>query len=588
MVDLGVQAGGVHALALGVDRGYLELVRLAGTDVAAAPVVLVQIGLDADVGVERGHPDAVVGGAEFTGGLIGLEGEAGVQHARRRGLVHFIPGVDEGVAFVVGLEVVVDEFLLLEGTGVVAEVVVLPALETGRGGGEFEAAVDLQAGARSAIEPADGDVAHAVAVGDDVTVVEVEADVQLVGLDGLHAEGLAEGLSAQVHVHAPAARGGVGGGGEGEVVDIGGAALDGERLGELAVGVAQLGDDRMTGRKRRVVEEGDHADVQRIARTPDAALSEDVGLDAPFVGGAADIKVTGGQRLLVLEVEVGVVLPAGGDQETSFVRSGEADVALAVGLALGEFLLREVVEFDARARHRLAAEDVVGEDLGGAVALLGDEHEVAREQVHAALFVGLIVAEGTVAVPEILFHEGLAAADLDMVDGARFRFHQLVEAQSVGFPLADVVRVAVAQHEGRVGHGTGHLVDLVAGIVVIELHELQNVVAVNFLDAHLRLRIRDGAEEQVEIARGGEDGPLAQETDGGHFGIDVLPGGGGAFVPEAHLGLTGYGGHGRSGGFLGTAALAGGQQAGRCGQRKDETEGFHRIFTTFVLPNVQS
>ena len=63
VVDLCVQARGVQALALGVDGGHLELVRLAGADVAAAPAVLVQFGLDADVGAERGHPDAVVGGA---------------------------------------------------------------------------------------------------------------------------------------------------------------------------------------------------------------------------------------------------------------------------------------------------------------------------------------------------------------------------------------------------------------------------------------------------------------------------------------------------------------------------------------------
>ena len=82
--------------------------------------------------------------------------------------------------------------------------------------------------------------------------------------------------------------------GEGEVVDVGGAAVLGERLGELAVGVAQLGDDRVAGRQGGVVEEGHHADMQGVAGTPDAALAEDIGLDAAVIAGAADVEVTGG------------------------------------------------------------------------------------------------------------------------------------------------------------------------------------------------------------------------------------------------------------------------------------------------------
>ena len=295
------------------------------------------------------------------------------------------------------------------------------------------------------------------------------------------------------------------------------------------------------------------------------------------MGGAADIEVTGGQRFLVAEVEVGVVLAARRHDELAGSAEREGDMAVGIGLALVQLLLREAVELDAGAGDGLAGEDVVGEDFGGVVAAFGDQHEVAGEQVHAALFVRLVVAEIGVAVPEILFREGLAAADLYVVDGAGLRLHELVQRKAVGVPLADVGGIGAAQHEGGVDHGPGDFVELVAGLVAVVLQELEDVVAVYLLNAYLRLRVGDGAEEQVVSALGGEDGTLADETDGGDFGIDVRGLSGGCVRGELEGSGALGGGNGRSGGFLAATAMAGGQQqAGDSGQAEQQSDFFHR------------
>ena len=134
-----------------------------------------------------------------------------------------------------------------------------------------------------------------------------------------------------------------------------------------------------------------------------------------------------------------------------------------------------------------------------------------------------------------------------------------------------MVGAAVTQHERGVGHDPGHLLDLVAGLIVVELQVLQDVVAVDLLHPHLCLRIGDGAEEQVQAALGGEDGALAQETDGRDLRVDVAAVGDGAFGVDDPRGRpAGDGGDGRGGGTAATA-LAGGQECGGREQCKDET-----------------
>ena len=585
VIDLGVQPGGVDGMAVGIDRRDLELLGLARLDEAVAPLALLELGLDAHVGLERGQQGAGIARAEVAARLEGAEGESGRKQARGGRFVDIDDGADARRTLFAGQEVIVGEGLLLEGAGVILEVVALPALEAGRGGGDLQFAVHLEIAARGAVEPGHGHVEAALfaGIGGQVAFREMHLDIELVGLDGLDAERLAEGLAAQAHVHAPAPRGGVFGRREREMVEVGGAAACGEGLHELAVGIAQLRGDGMARRERGVVEKGHDADVQRVARAPDAAFAEDIGLDAAFVRGAADVEVAGGEGLLVAEVEVGEVLAARGGDEAAVLDPAEGDAALAVGLALGQLLLGEAVELDAGAGDGLARQHVVGEDLEVAVAALGDQHEVARQQIDAALLVGVIVAEGGFAVPEIFFHEGLPAADLDVVDRAGLGLDQLVDAEPVGLPLADVVRIPVAQHEGRVGDDVGHLVELIPRLVAVQLQELQDVAAEHLLDAHLRLGVGYGAEQQVQAALGRQDGAFADEADGGDFGIDVLARGSSALGGEGQFGAAADGGHGRTGGLLGAAARAGGEQTGGCGQSEEETDFFHRkILHLFV------
>ena len=109
-----------------------------------------------------------------------------------------------------------------------------------------------------------------------------------------------------------------------------------------------------------------------------------------------------------------------------------------------------------------------------------------------------------------------------MVDGAGLGLDEFVEAQAIGLPLADVVGVLVSEHQGGVGDDVGDLVQLIAGLVAVQLEELQDVVAEHFLDTDLRLGVRDGAKQQVEAAGRRQDGAFADEADGRHFGVDIL------------------------------------------------------------------
>ena len=176
-----------------------------------------------------------------------------------------------------------------------------------------------------------------------------------------------------------------------------------------------------------------------------------------------------------------------------------------------------------------------------------------------------------------------------MVDGPGFGLDELVEAQAVGFPFADVVGVLVAEHQRRVSHHRGHFVQLVTRLVAVQLQELQDVVAEHLLDTHLRLGVGNGAEKQVQTALGGKDGALADEADGGDLGIDVLAVDGVTLVVEGHGGLAADGGHGRTGGLLGAAALTGGEKTGSRNQR-EENAGcfFHRKNYYFCSNNEQS
>ncbi len=240
--------------------------------------------------------------------------------------------------------------------------------------------------------------------------------------------------------------------------------------------------------------------MQGVARPPHASLPEYVGLDPALGVIAAHIEAAGGQRVAVVELEVGVLLAESGHRERGLVHRREADRALAVGLTLGEFALHEAEELDSRAAHRFAAEDVHHCDAVALVSVPCHHGYIACEQVHAPLLIGLVVTEISVAVPESFLHERFAPADFNMVDSARLGTNHLVEAEAVGAVAADLLRVRRAEHYGRVRQGLRHPVEVVAALVVAELKELQDVVAIDLLDPHLGLGIAHGAEKQVELA----------------------------------------------------------------------------------------
>ena len=262
-----------------------------------------------------------------------------------------------------------------------------------------------------------------------------------------------------------------------------------------------------------VVEEDHGADVQGVTGAPDPPFTEDIGLDAVLVCRALYVEVAGAERLLVLEVQVGPVVAQGCDQEARFVPDGDGEVAVAVGDALGKLLLDEVVELDACPGGRLAAQDVEGVDIQGLVSLLGQEGEVGAKQADAPVLVGFVVAEGIVAVVELFLHERFPAADFHVVDGTRFGTDQFVETQGVGLRFPDVGRSRAAEHDQGVGDDLGHAAQFVPTLIAAGLHVLEDVAGEYLPDPDLGLGVADGAERQVETARGGEDGPLSDETD---------------------------------------------------------------------------
>ena len=591
MVDLGVEAGDRNGLAFGIDRGHVEPVLDAAAQIFVVPLIDLLLGLDADVDVEGGQAELAVAGAEFAGRLVGPQGESGTQHAGYGALVQLDAGADRTAAAAVRLHGGVGEALVREFPRIILEIEVLVALEGGPGVREVHFAFHLQAAAGSAVQPVHGDGAARVAVHADQRRGETQVDVQLVGLDGLDADALGEGLAAELDLHGPASRPGVGMGREGEMEQGLALVAPGQGLDLLAVRVAQPGRHRIAGRQGAVVKEHDGPDVEGVAGTPDAPFAEDIGLDAIPVGRAFDVEVAGGQGFLVLQVQVGVAVAGSGDEEAGVVPCGDGEVSVPVGHALAELLPDEVVELDAGAADGLAAEDVEGEDVHGLVAPLGHQGEVAAQQAHAPLPVSVIIAEGIVAVVEILLDEGLPPADLDIVDGARLRPDHLVELQGVGLLRADVRRGRASQHDQRVCDEPGDAVQLVACVVTV-LHVLEHVAFEDFPDPDLRLGVAGGDERQVQPTGRGQDGTLAHETDGGddlfvgeQVCLGASPGGSGlgGLGGEGRVGRGGAdgraGGLGRGGSGGGRCALLGlvaaceDKQAGEYGRK--ESEGFH-------------
>ena len=78
--------------------------------------------------------------------------------------------------------------------------------------------------------------------------------------------------------------------------------------------------------------------------------------------------------------------------------------------------------------------------------------------------------------------------------------------------------VGCAEHHCSVGHHTRYPGDVVAGLVGIELQELQDIAGEYLTHAETGLCIAIGAEQQIHLSGGRKYGPLAYELDLGSVG----------------------------------------------------------------------
>ena len=312
----------------------------------------------------------------------------------------------------------------------------------------------------------------------------------------------------------------------------------------------------MVGRQPAAVVLQQEAQVDVVARPPDAALAPEETLEPALDRFATRVEVADRQCLATAELEVADVLAAlrGEDEgRASGVVHGDLREALAVGLALGELLVLVVAHRELHAGQRLAAVDGGRGEVQLAVgAALGDQAEVGSEEVALGLHalvpavvgglagivalapvgVLLVVVALLAAVPAAVaglvvagerrlgFGRGRRAravvggvgagdGDAQPVQRARLAADEFAGVEQVAVPA---VGLAGGQGERLAPEIAADAVQLVAAVEVVDLQELRDVVLVDLEggDAHgSRVHHLDGDSQLGAV---GQDHALAREA----------------------------------------------------------------------------
>ena len=577
----------LEALALGTHYRNAEAVLLAGFQVVSLGKT------DAHIGAEGREGNGLRGETFVSAGLCHGGDDKGSEHARGLfGIRKHHPGAALAVRIQRGLVQLV--FGLGEVGRRVVEAVVLEVLEgTAVGLPEGHVGPCGTAGSRSAGEPGgrygEGDRLAGFQHG-RILRVHLEA----VGLDGLDVQGLVEAAAAHLHIGVPVTGGIAVAGGDVEAVETVGAFPHQAGI-ELPFGSIDFQGGGMAFRKGAALVRKDHGQVYRVAGTPYAALSVQEGLDALLQGFAAHVEAAQGTLVAAHHLQVGGAAAGLGHDGKRLVREVQRNHAVLVGLALADALELEVKDFDIGPGGGLGRDEVGGGDPDFlAAGIFRHEAQVAGHQLHgreavAVHVVGrlggivgffpivgfpvvvVVPVVGRGFVPDGLIlgrglsisgrraQEGLPAAvqalvqaetEADAVDGAGLFFQETAQVDAVLVPLVEVF--GSVQGDVSLIDQASAAAEAAAAAQVVVLQEHQDVLLINFHNAHfhgVQVHRPEGEDELVLV---GEDVAVYEEFHGRRvflqgkdagpllskgFAFGILQGG---VQRELHVGVTAF------------------------------------------------
>ncbi len=180
----------------------------------------------------------------------------------------------------------------------------------------------------------------------------------------------------------PVAGGRIGRGLELEGIELSHRLRIRQRLHQLTARIAQFDRDRVVRRQGMCPVLQREREIDRVARTPDAAVAVEISLETRDHGFAAHVEVAHGQRHAVRHAQVALAPAIVGDERERRAARIELHHAIGVGAAAGQHLVLVAHGVDLHARQRLRAVERRGDrEQLAALRALGDQADVGSEQV---------------------------------------------------------------------------------------------------------------------------------------------------------------------------------------------------------------